>query len=132
MGTKGTDMRLDRGTRNVGIASLVLACSLLTATPAEAGCTRHVYNKSKDVWVMSIERDGKPYKEFRIRPGQNASFIMHGGWTKANIRFRTDLYDESFHLQDVRSKDCYLIKHTGITGRAVLNEPADGDAILID
>lgn len=62
-------------TRLFAVVSVV-AISLATgAAPANAHCQRHIYNKSKGTWHVTIDGQGYPNKvDFDIKPGETKGF----------------------------------------------------------
>ncbi|MEP1522951.1 hypothetical protein [Ascidiaceihabitans sp.] len=113
-----------------------LALSLLSGA-AFADCTRHIYNKSANVWSYGFtasEDEELDDKALVIVNGETAKIEYVTGdsapkWLRLEKVTYTDgkpHYKESFAVNG-----CYLV-HDGVTGRAVLNDPADGDVIFID
>lgn len=118
----------------LGAAAMGLA---LLSQPVFADCTRHIYNDSTNVWSYGFTKSADE------KLGDNAIIIAGGEtavieyvtgeaepkWLRLEKVTYTDgktHYKESFLVNG-----CYL-QHDGRTGRAVLNDPADGDVIFTD
>lgn len=110
---------------------------MILAQPAFADCTRHIYNKSLNVWSYGFTKSADEKlgdNAIIIASGDTAEieYVTDGGplkWLRLEKVTYTDgkpHYKESFAVNG-----CYL-EHDGVTGRAVLNDPADGDVIFID
>ena len=124
--------------RNMAVALSTAVTSLtLLSQPAFADCTRHVYNKSENVWSFGFTStaEEKLGDDAMIVASGKTAVIEHitGGsepkWLRLDKVTYTDgkpHYKASFLMNG-----CY-IQHTGRTDRAVLNDPADGDVIFID
>jgi hypothetical protein len=105
--------------------------------PASADCTRHLYNKSLDVWAFgfttaAVEKLNSD--SHRILPGETKTIEYitgDSGSPKKWLRVEqvTEVSGKSHYKQSYGVEGCYL-RHDGRTGRAVLNDPADGDVIF--
>lgn len=114
-----------------------IASMMILSQPAFADCTRHIYNLSLNVWSYGFTQTVDE------KLGDNAIIIPNG--ETATIEYITDGTGPKFlRLEKVTYTDgkkhytesfaingCYL-QHDGSTGRAVLNDPADGDVKFID
>ncbi len=124
--------------RNTSVTlSTAISSLMLLSQPVFADCTRHIYNKSLNVWSYGFT------KTVDEKLGDNAIIIANGD--TATIEYVTGGSEPKFlRLEKVTYTDgkphykksfavngCYL-QHDGSTGRAVLNDPADGDVIFID
>ena len=118
------------------LGGAALSLSVLSQ-PVFADCTRHIYNKSLNVWSYGFTNsEDEPL-------GDNAIVVPNGEtavieydtsddapkWLRLEKVTYTDgkpHYKASFRLNG-----CYLV-HDGRTDRAILNDPADGDVIFVD
>ena len=124
------------GKTTTTIGTAVLGLTLLSQ-PAFADCTRHIYNLSTNVWSFGFTKSEDE------KLGDNAIIVLNG--ETATIEYDTSTDDPKWlRLEKVTYTDgkphykasfrvsgCYL-QHDGSTGRAVLNDPADGDVKFID
>ncbi|MDG1470927.1 MAG: hypothetical protein P8Q26_05115 [Ascidiaceihabitans sp.] len=121
---------------SVAIGAAIMGTAMLSQ-PAFADCTRHIYNKSKNVWSYGFT------KSVDETLGDNAIIIVSGAtaviehvtggeepkWLRLEKVTYTD--GKPHYKASFRMNGCY-IKHDGRTDRAVLSDPADGDVIFID
>jgi hypothetical protein len=119
---------------------------LSIAGVSHADCVRHFYNQSHDDWSLAfhnlagtcsvagaieVEQCTIPAGKtalLHITPanGKHANRYLWIG-TAGNATGRG--YDHAYNLDD--TKEC-RIDHSGGTGRATLNAPADGDIATVD
>ena len=107
-----------------GLAKTVIG-DIANLTKGPSQCVRHFYNKSNAVWFVSGgslgDGDGAQYA---VSPGQTVPVYYNGNGGAL------DIHGPGSH--DMFKVDgCYL-DHNGNTGRAVLNDPADGDIQFIN
>ena len=119
-----------RLSRLLGFPAIALATMALTS-PANASCVRHFYNKSGTVWYVAFSFAGDCVVGTAVRsvcrvPPGRAVEIRYSG-SGGVVRLFSASFDGSFGFQG----SCY-IDHSGNTGRAVLNDPADGDIVALD
>ncbi|MFT5784807.1 MAG: hypothetical protein ACI9KK_000150 [Ascidiaceihabitans sp.] len=124
--------------RNMSVTLSTAVTSLaLLSQPAFADCTRHVYNKSENVWSFGFTSsvDEKLGDDAMIVASGKTAVIEHitGGSEPKWLRLEKVTYTDgkTHYKASFLMNGCY-IKHTGRTDRAVLNDPADGDVIFID
>ena len=118
------------------IAASFVLITLITS-PASADCTRHLYNKSLDVWAFGFTAAATEKlnsDSHRILPGETKTIEYKTGdagspkkWLR--IEQVTEVSGKAHFKQSYGVEGCYL-RHDGRTGRAVLNDPADGDVVF--
>jgi len=99
---------------------------------ANAECTRHFYNQSSSEWTVIF--GGENPNKLSI-PANSTIPIQYrvGGipWTNAAyLTVQGPNYQRSFSIEN--RIDCVYLDHDGNTGRAVLNQPANGDITFIN
>ncbi|MFT5796812.1 MAG: hypothetical protein ACI84R_000865 [Candidatus Azotimanducaceae bacterium] len=124
--------------RNMSVALSTAITSLtLLSQPAFADCTRHVYNKSENVWSFGFTAtaEEKLGDDATIIANGETAVIEHitGGAKPKWLRLEKVTYTDGkpHYKASFLMNGCY-IQHNGRTDRAVLNDPADGDVIFID
>ena len=117
-----------------GTAALGLT---MLSQPAFADCTRHIYNLSTNVWSYGFttsEDEKLGENAIIVRNGETATIEYDTSsdepkWLRLEKVTYTD--GKPHYKASFRVSGCYL-RHDGSTGRAVLNDPADGDVKFID
>jgi len=129
--------------RGILTGAVLTGTLLLSVEQASADCVRHFYNKSDVRWHINI-RMWKPkplkIKEYNIYVGPKETKRFK--WSSSIVgtimrnRDRADLivsrrgYRRKFKVVDQKDGDCVYIKHSGNTGKASVNAPANGDLTL--
>ena len=110
---------------------------MVLSQPVFADCTRHIYNKSENVWSYGFTKSADEVL------GDNAITILGGetdiieyvtGGTETKwLRLEKVTYTDGklHYTESFKVSGCYL-QHDGRTGRAILNDPADGDVVFVD
>lgn len=131
-----------------------MATIIISVNTAQADCERHIYNNSSQDWeVQCVGRDGwsgftgnalggcESSWFLRIPAGQTKLIEYTCGWKEGYLQFLSadGKYDRMFKVgfdvgcaAGVMLDDCVYLRHSGNTGRAVLNDPANGDVKLIN
>ncbi len=115
------------------IITVLLFSALFTiSSSARADCTRHFYNQSSSQWVVTF--GGENPNHLNIPAGATIP-ITYGisgiPWTDAAyLTVQGPAYSQSFAIE--ARLDCVYLDHDGNTGRALLNDPANGDITFIN
>lgn len=120
---------------------LLIAVSILIATPTHAQCERHIYNKSDFTWEIEInwwdriakyDDSRKSSYKFSLTPGNGVAYLREN--TAGNIVFseHSTGFSVEYRMADTSGLNCEDIRHSGNTHPIVLNDPAAGDVVLLD
>lgn len=114
------------------VIAILLSALFAVSSTANAECTRHYYNESSSEW--SVIFGGENPNKVTIPAGSTVP-VRYGisgiPWTNAAyITVEGPDYQRSFSIE--ARLDCVYIDHDGNTGRAVLNQPANGDITFIN
>ncbi len=118
------DSKVEEAAVAYGLAKEVIGdISKLASGPSN--CVRHFYNHSGAVWfVKSASLGAGGGSAYAVRPGATVPVFYNGN--AGAVEITGPDYHDMFNVDG-----CYL-DHNGNTGRAVLNDPADGDIQFID
>lgn len=137
--------RLNRSLSMKTIAIALLALmAVMSSERAQAGCTRHFYNKSNTWWIVAMPLTGSckvnrgacvapPDERWicdtsqrtvcGVAPGETAQ-LNYNDQGDVIIMTRGTGFNQSFPANG----SCYL-SHNGSTGNVALNDPANGDIV---
>lgn len=112
-----------------GIAAGKEVVDIIRSLTGGGPCTRHLYNKSNSFWLFTGSGgSGMCEKGCAIAP--NTAIPISYSTTSMSIDLQGPGYHDGFTVTG--RGDCVYIQHNGNTGKAVLNDPANGDIVLIN
>lgn len=121
--TGGAD-KVEAAAAAYGLAKSVVG-DIQSLASGPSKCVRHFYNHSSAVWFVksgSLGNGGD--KQYAVMPGETVPVYYNGN--DGPLEVTGQKYHDMFKV-----KGCYLDRK-GNTGRAVLNDPANGDIQFIN